>query len=1523
VDLLSFMPFYLDFVTPADDIPATQFIRFLRCVRMLRVEGRLLDAFDTFDDIFASKSPLFLSTGFVGLSVWFICSSLYYITERDNPEMVYCPTDDMTDCYNRFESIPSAMYFCLINLFGEFPLIEEHSTGGKMVATFVAIVAVAVFAIPTGIVGGGLEEVMDRRKQEEEEAEAKRLAGGGLELAVVRGVVPRPEKFDFGLQARLQRVVVSNELLVILTGVAMFGSAVSFYLSTSVPFEANATAVHVFNLFEVFCIFLFGAEYCVRLFAAGCDNRYAGFWGRILYAMTMYSILDLMAFLPSLAGIYVTGTLNATIHWRSLRLLRLLKAERKLKSFAAFYNVVVNNCQIFLILVFAMMLMWVFCSTLMYYTERANPDWDVAKYYQSIPGSMWVTLLNLTGESPLCDYTVCGKIVTSVMGLFAVGVFAIPTGLFGAAWEDAVAACDEGSCDGDEDETGVDATGEEKKSWNSENTDKVMIIPFEVSIPVNGKDGETLTPRSLAVSLMTVNAPDGAGKFLTCLEEEFEREGCPIKDCKLLEVGIDAKGHRVVGKKWKEKERKNVARQRRAAGGAGRSLSPPPGVTHAVVTGTVYVTGLTQMHFDFNKNSHKKAYTTAVAQMAGVAEKFVFISFAPVTFEEDVLQLNYTVAPTPGSWGRLNQSVLKPQGKTGDFQSTLVAGFTHKRRGEQMSLLAPEIQSVVTVTSADEPMRPVSGSVFVAGMKKAVNYYRRHSKLTHESTAQAIAAVAQGKVKPDKEVVTVGLCARQERLSSGTSQSSGSSLRNSMHRFLGGETPAGRLFESVILVLIFATCAAAILSTVPSINEEYNYVFDIIEVIAIVIFTFEYAGRVFVAPEGEMHQDKASQLSDCQARSQWVISFYAIVDMLAVLPWYLALFIPFVDKYDEKLRMMRILRLLKLDGAVPSLQLLQDVVDSKRYSLFIAIVDTVILWTFFATWLYLAEIDDFTHGPDGDDPTMAYRYRNAPNSLEYTMIHLTGDFPLVDYTFAGRLTCFFIVFAAVGVTSVPQGIIAAGFTDMLAERRRETRKSRQEASLQIQRMLRGYIHKRRFKQMVAKLRVMKMIDTAMELHSVRALRFALEQAEAVGNRATQKEVTLTKKVEEAKTELKLLEAGGPAARSRRMSDNELPEASDHDLQQWHEEYGEDLEALLKSSGNHDHTFYAQQKTGRYVLKIVEAFRFPVLILIMLNLVMVLVETVPSVKHSVNPAYFDNFELVSVIIFTLEYLARAYSAPYTAKFVYNRWNFLTSFYGIVDLLSIAPWYLMMLLKADDIHFDAAIFRVFRTFRILELENFISAFTMLDDVYHKSKEVLKAAGILALIIWIGGATLFYINEPELFESVPNSMYYTAVFLGGEWGVVDYNVPNKILTIIFCVVAIALFSIPVATLFEAFGDTLKDVADGFEISVLLRIGDSAEMQTFELEELQTHHTVQKIKERIEAVSCISAADMDLMFKGKQLHNKQNARRLCISQGAIIRLQISSDCWDECKRQDGFGGFTAKLCDYNPKCGVKLAED
>ena len=145
---------------------------------------------------------------------------------------------------------------------------------------------------------------------------------------------------------------------------------------------------------------------------------------------------------------------------------------------------------------------------------------------------------------------------------------------------------------------------------------------------------------------------------------------------------------------------------------------------------------------------------------------------------------------------------------------------------------------------------------------------------------------------------------------------------------------------------------------------------------------------------------------------------------------------------------------------------------------------------------------------------------------------------------------------------------------------------------------------------------------------------------------------------------------------------------------------------------------------------------------------------------------------------------------------------------------------MLARTGNLNGDEAkVFRIFRIFRVLQLEDFIIAFSKLDNVFRASKDVLKATGLLAIIIWVGTSALFFIfeqNNPNfrqcdesvplvgtesepgcydfestsacnesypdmcsqaVFTNMPNTLYFVAVFLGGEWGVVGKFCINQL--------------------------------------------------------------------------------------------------------------------------------------------------
>ena len=97
------------------------------------------------------------------------------------------------------------------------------------------------------------------------------------------------------------------------------------------------------------------------------------------------------------------------------------------------------------------------------------------------------------------------------------------------------------------------------------------------------------------------------------------------------------------------------------------------------------------------------------------------------------------------------------------------------------------------------------------------------------------------------------------------------------------------------------------------------------------------------------------------------------------------------------------------------------------------------LWILFAAALYVCEHDDTTNAIDPvpkygcrtTECTMSDRFQTFFDSMVYTGIHLTGDYPIITYSWPGRIVNFFMVIAAVGIVSIPSGLIASGFVEIV------------------------------------------------------------------------------------------------------------------------------------------------------------------------------------------------------------------------------------------------------------------------------------------------------------------------------------------------------------------------------------------------------------------------------------------------------------------------------------------------------------
>lgn len=463
VDLVSTVPFYVDaFILTKTDLASSAFLRMFRLFRMMRVEGRYASALTMCGDVYQAQKAILGTAMFVGATTWIAVSSLYYLVERTNPKMIYCGAapdycegvEDTSDCeidswgivdcsaagcppseafpepcYNLYQSIPSSSYYSLLNLFGEYPLIDQHSPGGQVVGTITAILAVGVFGVAAGVVGNGFEEQVEKRAQLDDN---EPIVERGLRTP---GYVADPDT----TKGRLYNFMATSIWFDWFINVLVIGSALTFAIDTidQLPAEYRSAA----TAFEWFAVVVFTVEYILRFYSMTADPLYHNVACLLTYVTSFTPLTDLTSFLPFWIVLSFTGSVVVTggLTWlKVLRLLRIFRFEKYTHAFTSFDDVMSRNFDVLSVTLYAALMLWVFFGALLYFTERNNPDEEMASNYKTIPDSMWVTLLNLSGEAPLAQYSIAGKILTGILGLFATAVFGIPIGILGAGFEEVV-----------------------------------------------------------------------------------------------------------------------------------------------------------------------------------------------------------------------------------------------------------------------------------------------------------------------------------------------------------------------------------------------------------------------------------------------------------------------------------------------------------------------------------------------------------------------------------------------------------------------------------------------------------------------------------------------------------------------------------------------------------------------------------------------------------------------------------------------------------------------------------------------------------------------------------------------------------------------------------------------------------------------------------------------------------------------------------------------------------------------------
>ena len=221
-------------------------------------------------------------------------------------------------------------------------------------------------------------------------------------------------------------------------------------------------------------------------------------------------------------------------------------------------------------------------------------------------------------------------------------------------------------------------------------------------------------------------------------------------------------------------------------------------------------------------------------------------------------------------------------------------------------------------------------------------------------------------------------------------------------------------------------------------------------------------------------------------------------------------------------------------------------------------------------------------------------------------------------------------------------------------------------------------------------------------------------------------------------------------------------------------------------------------------------------LVVLNLIAVALESVPTLQINYG-SWFYSFEIFSVIVFTVEYVARVWSAP--AKRDHEngetglkaRMRYFFSFYGLIDLVAILPFYIQAFFPGLDLR----VLRALRLLRILKLNHYNSA---LDDLFgaiiEEKKSFLTTLYIFSVAFVLSSSLIYYAEhkvQPEDFRSIPDAMYWSIITLttvgyGDVSPITVFGKSIAAITAIFGVVVVALLTGIVANSFNAQMDRRK---------------------------------------------------------------------------------------------------------------------
>ena len=218
----------------------------------------------------------------------------------------------------------------------------------------------------------------------------------------------------------------------------------------------------------------------------------------------------------------------------------------------------------------------------------------------------------------------------------------------------------------------------------------------------------------------------------------------------------------------------------------------------------------------------------------------------------------------------------------------------------------------------------------------------------------------------------------------------------------------------------------------------------------------------------------------------------------------------------------------------------------------------------------------------------------------------------------------------------------------------------------------------------------------------------------------------------------------------------------------------------------------------------KVFALIIQFLILLSLVTFSIETLPNLTDRVRKTLY-NVEVITVIIFTAEYFLRFVAAE-------NKFKFVTSFFGIVDLLAILPFYVTTGVDLRAIR----IVRLVRLVRIFKIMRYNDALKRFHRAFIISKEELVLFGSCGLVIlFLAAVDIYYFEneaQPEKFASVFHSLWWAVATLTslGYGDVYPITLGGRIFTFVVLVLGLGVVAVPTGLIASALPPNRTQVLD-----------------------------------------------------------------------------------------------------------------